>query len=202
MGFPSLNLFSLQARVNIEPTTFRCPEPEKRNCAIWLNGLDHAEKHLLCKNLQAVLGDTYGISAVAIDGDNLSEELCAELGYCHTDYKNNVRQVAEVAKLIMDSGVFTIISSKAPLAECRQTARQLLAASHVIDVLIEAPQSKREANNIQHIHQNKYAERGKKNQGMPGAAIDEAEFQLQTPYLGIHHSTKTIVRYLEENLLI
>ncbi|VXC34581.1 Adenylyl-sulfate kinase [Burkholderia sp. 8Y] len=94
---------------------------------IWLTGLSGAGKSTLSHNLERRLFER-GYFVTALDGDELREDLNADLGFSASDRTENVRRVAAVARFMANRGALVIVSLISPFEEDRQRAR---AASHV-----------------------------------------------------------------------
>lgn len=95
-----------------------------RGCTIWFTGLSGAGKTSIAFELEAFLVSR-GIPAYGLDGDNIRFGLNKDLGFSQTDREENIRRVAEVAKLFADSGQISICSFVSPFAEDREMARKI-----------------------------------------------------------------------------
>lgn len=89
-----------------------------------MTGLSGAGKTTIAFELEAYLVSN-GIPAYGLDGDNIRSGLNKNLGFSQTDREENIRRVAEVAKLFADSGVITICSFVSPFADDRDLARAI-----------------------------------------------------------------------------
>lgn len=89
----------------------------QRPCILWLTGLSGAGKstiaNLLDKRLFAAGRHTY-----LLDGDNVRHGLNRDLGFADADRVENVRRVAEVARLMMDAGLIVVVSLISPYRAC------------------------------------------------------------------------------------
>jgi len=95
-----------------------------RGCTVWLTGLSGAGKTSIAFELEAFLVSK-GIPAYGLDGDNIRTGLNKNLGFTQVDREENIRRVAEVAKLFADSGVVAICSFVSPFAEDRELAKKI-----------------------------------------------------------------------------
>ena len=93
---------------------------------LWLTGLPASGKTTLACALEAPLS-SMGHRVIILDGDRLRQGLCANLGFSEADRDENVRRVAEVAKLFFDAGSFVICSLVSPMRRHRAFARSLIA---------------------------------------------------------------------------
>ncbi|EEB20057.1 adenylsulfate kinase, putative [Pediculus humanus corporis] len=111
-----------------------------RGCTVWFTGLSGAGKTSISFELEAFLVSR-GIPAYGLDGDNIRTGLNKNLGFSKEDRQENIRRVAEVAKLFADSGVVALCSFVSPFAEDREMARSIHAESELpfFEVFIDTP---------------------------------------------------------------
>ena len=117
------------ARAIVKLQTARC---------IWFTGLSGAGKstiaNLLEKRLHAEGKHTY-----ILDGDNVRHGLSRDLGFTEVDRVENIRRVAEVAKLMVDAGLIVLVSFISPYRSERRLARSLFADGEFLEVYVDAP---------------------------------------------------------------
>ncbi|KAK3573229.1 hypothetical protein QTP86_015790, partial [Hemibagrus guttatus] len=111
-----------------------------RGCTVWLTGLSGAgkttvsmalEEHLVC----------HGIPCYTLDGDNIRQGLNKNLGFSPEDREENIRRIAEVAKLFADAGLVCIASFISPYSRDRLNARKIHEAAGLpfFEVFVDAP---------------------------------------------------------------
>lgn len=101
-----------------------------RGCTIWLTGLSGAGKTTISFALEEYLV-SQGIPAYSLDGDNVRTGLNKNLSFSPEDREENIRRIAEVAKLFADGGIVCITSFISPYEKDRENARQLHEASNL-----------------------------------------------------------------------
>ncbi|XP_017756427.1 PREDICTED: bifunctional 3'-phosphoadenosine 5'-phosphosulfate synthase [Eufriesea mexicana] len=111
-----------------------------RGCTVWLTGLSGAGKTSIAFQVEAILVN-HGIAAYGLDGDNVRSGLNCNLGFSKEDRKENIRRVAEVAKLFADSGQICLCSFVSPFEEDRQMARQIHKMSDLpfFEIFVDTP---------------------------------------------------------------
>ena len=110
----------------------------QRPCVLWLTGLSGAGKstiaNLLEKKLHAAGHHTY-----LLDGDNVRHGLTKDLGFTATDRVENIRRIAEVAKLMLDAGLIVLTAFISPFRAERRMARGLLKEGEFFEIFVDAP---------------------------------------------------------------
>lgn len=111
-----------------------------RGCTVWLTGLSGAGKTSISFQVEAILVN-HGIPAYGLDGDNVRSGLNRNLSFSKQDRRENIRRVAEVAKLFADSGQICLCSFVSPFEEDRQMARQIHREADLpfFEVFVDTP---------------------------------------------------------------
>lgn len=111
----------------------------KQQCpmCIWLTGLSGAGKSTIANNLEARLHEA-GLHTYNLDGDNVRHGLNKDLGFSDAARAENVRRVAEVARLMVDAGLIVIVSMISPFAAQRAFARSLFAEGEFCEVYVDS----------------------------------------------------------------
>ena len=126
-------------------------------CVLWFTGLSGAGKstvaNLVEKKLHALGHHTY-----LLDGDNVRHGLSRDLGFSAVDRVDNIRRVAEVARLMVDAGLIVLVSFISPFREERQMARGLVNEGEFFEIFIDAPLSLAESRDPKGLY--KKARRG------------------------------------------
>lgn len=105
---------------------------------IWLTGLSGAGKTTIAGAVEKMLHRNGYITKI-LDGDILRTGLNANLGFSMDDRNENIRRVAEVSKILIDTGIICINSFISPTNEIRNIARNIIGDKDFIEVYIHAP---------------------------------------------------------------
>ncbi|MCR8996800.1 MULTISPECIES: adenylyl-sulfate kinase [Brevibacillus] len=109
-----------------------------KSCVLWLTGLSGSGKSTIAFAVERALF-AQKIRSYVLDGDNIRHGLNKNLGFSKEDRQENIRRVAEVAKLFVDAGLMTIVSFISPYEEDRQMARMLFADQVFYEIYIKCP---------------------------------------------------------------
>jgi len=105
---------------------------------IWLTGLSGSGKSTIAAALEKfLLENTYSIKP--LDGDNIRMGLNKDLGFSVEDRKENIRRIAEVAKIFSDTGIITVTSFISPFEEDRNIAKEIIGEDNFIQVYVKTP---------------------------------------------------------------
>jgi adenylylsulfate kinase len=109
-----------------------------RPLTFWLTGLSGAGKSTLAFQFEAMLVQA-GVAVFVLDGDNVRHGLCSDLGFTESDRAENIRRVAEVAKLMNAAGILVIVSLISPLRQNRADAKAIIGADSFREIYISTP---------------------------------------------------------------
>uniref|UniRef100_A0A8C6KH07 3'-phosphoadenosine 5'-phosphosulfate synthase 1 n=1 Tax=Nothobranchius furzeri TaxID=105023 RepID=A0A8C6KH07_NOTFU len=111
-----------------------------RGCTVWLTGLSGAGKTTVSMALEEYLV-CHGIPCYTLDGDNIRQGLNKNLGFSPEDREENIRRIAEVARLFADAGLVCIASFISPYSRDRLNARKIHEAAGLpfFEVFVDAP---------------------------------------------------------------
>jgi len=105
---------------------------------IWFTGLSGSGKSTLANALEVEL-HKQGMRTYILDGDNIRQGLNKDLGFTDADRVENIRRVAEVAKLMMDTGAIVMTAFISPFRQEREMARELIGNDNFIEVFVHTP---------------------------------------------------------------
>ena len=105
---------------------------------VWFTGLSGAGKSTIANALERRL-HAMGCHTATLDGDNVRHGLNRDLGFTDADRVENIRRVAEVAKLMVDAGLLVLVSFISPFRAERDSARALVDGSEFVEVFVDTP---------------------------------------------------------------
>ena len=173
------------------------------SAVIWFTGLSGAGKstvaNLLEKRLHAAGKRTY-----LLDGDNLRHGLNKDLGFTATDRVENIRRVAEVAKLMVDAGIIVLTAFISPFRAERQMARDLMAQGEFIEVFVDLPLAVAESRDPKGLYKKARSGLLKNFTGIdsPYEKPEKPEIHLNTDACTIEEAAERIYQHLLESGLL
>lgn len=105
---------------------------------LWFTGLSGSGKSTLANATEAVLHAS-GRATFLLDGDNVRLGLNRDLGFSADDRTENIRRIAEVAKLMADAGLVVLTAFVSPYAADRAAAREIVGAGRFVEVFVDTP---------------------------------------------------------------
>jgi len=109
-----------------------------RGKVIWFTGLSGSGKSTLANALEKEL-HAQGKRTYILDGDNIRQGLNKDLGFTDADRVENIRRVAEVAKLMMDAGLIVMTAFISPFRAEREMAKELIGTDNFVEVYVNTP---------------------------------------------------------------
>ena len=116
----------------------RAAANNQKACVLWFTGLSGAGKSTVANLVEKRLF-AQGLRTYLLDGDNVRHGLSRDLGFTDADRVENIRRVAEVAKLMVDAGLIVLASFISPFRAERALARQLMEDGEFLEVYVSTP---------------------------------------------------------------
>jgi bifunctional enzyme CysN/CysC len=125
---------------------------EQKPCVLWFTGLSGAGKSTIANTLEKRL-HSMGRHTYLLDGDNIRHGLNKDLGFTDADRVENIRRVAEAARLFVDAGLIVMVSFISPFRSERRMARDLFAEGEFIEIFVDTPLEVCEARDPKGLYQ-------------------------------------------------
>lgn len=116
----------------------RAAQKQQTPWCVWFTGLSGSGKSTIANLLEQRL-HAEGLHTYLLDGDNVRHGLNRDLGFTEVDRVENIRRVAEVAKLMVDAGLIVLVSFISPFRAERHMARGLFDQGEFLEVFIDTP---------------------------------------------------------------
>ncbi|MBR0433783.1 MAG: adenylyl-sulfate kinase [Bacteroidaceae bacterium] len=123
----------------------------QRGMMIWFTGLSGSGKSTIALGVEREL-HRLGILCRILDGDNIRTGINAGLGFSADDRRENIRRIAEVGKLFVDTGIVTLAAFVSPTNEYRQMARDIIGADDFKEVYVSTPLEECERRDVKGLY--------------------------------------------------
>ncbi len=173
----------------------------QKSKVIWLTGLSGSGKSTIGHALERKLMEN-GYFAQMLDGDNIRSGINSNLGFSLEDRQENIRRIAEVAKLYCHSGVVTICTFISPTREIRQYAKDIIGAEDFIEVYVNAPLEVCEERDVKGLYQKARKGEIKEFTGIdsPYEAPEHPALELNTAEEPLETSVEKLFNYLQPHI--
>ncbi|XP_060097239.1 bifunctional 3'-phosphoadenosine 5'-phosphosulfate synthase 2 isoform X1 [Heteronotia binoei] len=176
-----------------------------RGCTVWLTGLSGAGKTTIGFALEEYLV-SHGIPCYSLDGDNIRHGLNKNLGFSADDREENIRRIAEVARLFADAGLVCITSFISPFTKDRENARKIheTAGLPFFEVFVDAPLNICESRDVKGLYKKARAGEIKGFTGIDSEyeKPEMPELVLKTNVSSVSDCIQQIVDLLQEQNIV
>ena len=171
---------------------------QQRSKVLWLTGLSGSGKSTIARHLEKRLFNQ-GFFAQVLDGDNIRSGINSNLGFSEADREENIRRIAEVAKLYLKSGFICINSFISPTRAIREVARNIIGPDDFVEIFINAPLEVCEERDVKGLYKKARAGeiRGFTGIHQPYEAPDKPALEIRTDQTGIEESVDRIVDFIK-----
>ena len=164
---------------------------------LWFTGLSGAGKSTIANIVDSRL---YGLGkhTYLLDGDDVRHGLNKDLGFTDADRIENIRRVAEVAALMVDAGLITLVALISPFRSQRAMARRLVGPGEFVEIFVDTPISVAEARDPKGLY--KRARRGELKDftgiDSPYEPPEDPEIRIDTTLISAQEAAEKIVGFL------
>jgi bifunctional enzyme CysN/CysC len=183
--------------------SWRAAQKNQRPCVLWLTGLSGAGKSTIANVVERKLVGL-GRHTYLLDGDNLRHGLNRDLGFDEADRSENVRRVAEVARLMLDAGLIVLVCLISPYRIERARARALFADGEFCEVYINTSLAEAERRDPKGLYRKARAGELRQFTGIdaPYEPPEHPEISIQTLEVTAEQAAEQIVAYLQRSGVI
>ena len=175
----------------------------QKPAVLWFTGLSGSGKSTIANALQKLLF-AQGKHTFTLDGDNVRHGLNRDLGFTDADRVENIRRVANVARLMSDAGLITLVSFISPFRSERQMARNLMADGEFIEVYVDTPLSVAEDREVKGLYKKARAGEIKNFTGIdsPYEPPQAPELRIDTVNNSPEEAAEVILGFMREKGLL
>lgn len=169
----------------------------QRGMMLWFTGLSGSGKSTVAIALEREL-HSRGLLCRILDGDNIRSGINNNLGFSAEDRVENIRRIAEVGRLFVDTGIITIAAFISPNNQLREMAAEIIGKDDFVEVFVSTPLEECEKRDVKGLYAK--ARRGEiKNftgVSAPFEAPEHPDITLDTSKLPVEESVKILLDYV------
>jgi len=174
-----------------------------KGAVMWLTGYSGSGKSTIARDLEQELFDA-GFQTMLLDGDNLRQGLCGDLGFSDRDRSENIRRVGEVAKLFFESGHIVICTFISPFVKDRAFVRALIPEGRFFEVYVKCDLEVCKRRDPHGLYRKTMAGEIKEFTGIssPYEAPQNPEITLETDLQSVKESVAAIMERMKRERII
>jgi len=175
----------------------------QKSFVIWFTGLSGSGKSTIANELECKLWEL-NKHTYLLDGDNIRQGLNSDLGFSDKDRKENIRRVAQLAKLFTDSGLITIVAFISPFKKDREMVKALFSNKEFIEVFIDTPLEICINRDTKGLYKKALKGEIKNFTGVssPYEKPANPDIHIKTNITNIEEATNQIINFLKKHLLL
>ena len=172
-------------------------QKEQRPAVLWFTGLSGSGKSTIANALQQKLY-AMGKHTFVLDGDNVRHGLNRDLGFTDADRVENIRRVSNVAKLMSDAGLITLVSFISPFRSERQMARNMMTDGEFVEIFVDTPLEVAEQRDVKGLYKRARAGEIKNFTGLdsPYEAPENPELSINTVDKSAEEAADAIIDWM------
>ena len=143
------NVIQQDYNVSVE---HRRKQNKHNSLLIWFTGLSGSGKSTLANQVEVALHEQ-GLRTYVLDGDNIRRGLNTDLDFTPEGRKENLKRIAEAAKLFIDAGVVTLAAFISPLQKDREKIKQIVGKENFIEIYVKASVEACEKRDVKGLYQ-------------------------------------------------
>ena len=192
------NLFQQETLVSLED---RSRIKNQKPLVLWFTGLSGSGKSTIASSLNLLLAQN-GFSSYMLDGDNIRLGINSDLDFSEEGRKENIRRIAEIAKLFADASEIVLCSFVSPFEEDRKQAKQVIGENIFIEIFVNCPLEECEKRDVKGLY--KMARAGEilnfTGISSPYEEPRKPTLEINTDKLSIDESVQEIYKIIKDKI--
>jgi len=171
----------------------------QKPCVLWFTGLSGSGKSTIANAVEEALYGN-GNFTYLLDGDNIRHGLNSDLGFDDAGRVENIRRIAEVSRLFVDSGLIVLTAFISPFRRDREMVRDLLGEGEFVEIYVDAPIEECERRDPKGLYRKAREGKIRDFTGIdsPYEAPEQAEIHIENHKMGIEEARDAVIGYLRE----
>ena len=174
-----------------------------KSVVLWFTGLSGSGKSTLAHAVEEQLHQS-GLNTFVLDGDNVRQGLCCDLGFSNADRKENIRRISEATKLLLEAGVITLTAFISPFNAERAAARNLVPDGDFIEIHCFCPLTVCEQRDVKGLYKKARQGEIKDFTGIssPYEEPENPELRIDTSQLTLEESVVQVISLLRDRNIL
>ncbi|MEL7119081.1 MAG: adenylyl-sulfate kinase [Bacteroidota bacterium] len=170
---------------------------KQKSKVLWFTGLSGSGKSTIAQNVERLLFHN-DFFAQVLDGDNIRSGINKNLTFTEEDRHENIRRIAEVAKLYLNSGIISLNSFISPTIEIRAMAKEIIGEEDFIEIYVNAPLEVCESRDVKGLYKKARSGVIKGFTGIdsPYEAPIQPDLEIKTDQMTIEEATMAVYDFL------
>ncbi len=173
----------------------------QRGLMVWFTGLSGSGKSTVAMGVEREL-HARGILCRILDGDNVRAGINSNLGFCAGDRSENIRRIAEVGKLFVQTGIVTLACFVSPTNDLRRMAKAIIGGGDFMEVYVSTPIQECERRDVKGLYARARRGEVKNFTGIsaPFEVPEHADISIDTSRLTLEESVRTLTEEIVERV--
>jgi len=179
----------------------RCQSKNQPSFVVWFTGLSGSGKSTIASLVEQKLFEE-GYLTYTLDGDNIRQGINNGLGFSREDRKENLRRIAEVAKLFVDAGMITIAAFISPMKEDRDMIKSIIGQDDYVEIFVDTSVDECERRDVKGLYKKARAGEIKNFTGVnaPYEKPENPDVIIKTEEKSIDESVNEVIKYLTNKI--
>lgn len=169
----------------------------QKGLMIWFTGLSGSGKSTVAVALERELHNR-GLLCRTLDGDNIRSGINNNLGFSNEDRIENIRRIAEVSKLFVETGIVTLAAFISPTNDIRKLASEIIGEDDFVEVFIDTPLEVCEQRDVKGLYKKARAGEIKEFTGIssPFEAPENPDLRIDTSKQSLEESVNQLISFI------
>jgi adenylylsulfate kinase len=173
-----------------------------KSILLWFTGLSGSGKSTLAHTVEEILHQ-HQCRTIVLDGDNIRQGLCGDLGFSNEDRIENIRRIGEVTNLFLEAGNIVLTAFISPFKKDRQQVRKLVGEENFIQVYCKCSVEVCEQRDVKGLYKKAREGKIKSFTGISAPYEEpEADLVIQTDTVPLHDSADLVIDHLQKKGII
>lgn len=170
---------------------------------LWFTGLSGAGKSTIANLVEREL-NALGKHSMLLDGDHIRHVLNRDLDFSASGRAENIRRITEIAKLMTDAGLITLVSFISPFQAEREMARQRIGSDQFLEIYVDVPLAVAESRDVKGLYKKARAGAIENFTGIssPYEIPEKPDLHLETTTISLNRSVELVISLLRKNKFI